>query len=49
VIGWFVGYVEKGDELYYFALNIEGESFQEVNQPRINISKNILAALQIIE
>lgn len=48
VIGWFVGYVEKGEELYYFALNIEGETFQGINQPRIYISKDILTALQII-
>ncbi len=49
VIGWFAGYVEKGEEIYYFALNIEGESFQGINQPRINISKDILKALQIID
>ncbi|MBL7112573.1 MAG: class D beta-lactamase [Bacteroidales bacterium] len=49
VIGWFVGYVEKGEEIFYFALNIEGESFQGINQPRINISKDILTALQIID
>ncbi len=25
VIGWFIGYVEKDDNVYYFATNIEGE------------------------
>ena len=48
-LGWFVGYVEKGDNVYYFALNIEGKSFSEIQKPRIEITKRILRKAGIIQ
>ena len=48
-LGWYVGYVEKGDNVYYFALNIEGDSFNEILKPRIEITKNVLKQLGIIQ
>lgn len=47
-IGWLVGYVEKQDDVYFFALNIEGESFAEILAPRLEITKAMLRDLDII-
>ncbi len=46
-LGWVVGYVERQDNVYFFALNIEGSSFSEVLQPRIDIMNNILREMDI--
>lgn len=48
-LGWYVGYVEKKNNVYFFALNIEGSSFNEILKPRLVITKNILKTLGIIE
>ncbi len=49
-IGWWVGYVEKGDSLYYFATNIQTNDPQE-NFPagRKNITYRILQELGILK
>lgn len=47
-LGWLVGYVEKQDNVYYFAMHIEGETFEEVLKPRVEITKAILAEMDII-
>jgi len=47
-LGWYVGYLEKDDNVYFFALNIEGRSFSEILEPRIDITKSILKELNII-
>jgi len=49
-IGWFVGYVEKGGDVFFFATNIEApeplpENFIEA---RVDITKKILKELKII-
>ena len=31
-IGWFVGYVEKGDNAYFFATNIESINWNILNE-----------------
>ncbi len=43
-VGWFVGWVEKGSNVYYFANNIrfEGDFTPEVMAARINITLDIL-------
>ena len=43
-IGWFVGYVENGSDVYFFALNIESPEPAPGNfaEARIEIAKNIL-------
>jgi hypothetical protein len=44
-LGWFVGYLEKNGNVYFFALNIEGADFLAVRDERINLTKRILAGL----
>nr|AIA16603.1 ClassD_beta_lactamase [uncultured bacterium] len=44
-IGWFVGYLETKGNVYFFATNIEGASFAEIREKRVELSKEILAAL----
>ena len=45
VIGWFVGYVEKDGDVYFFALNIEGPSYIAIRDKRIDVTKQILRDL----
>jgi beta-lactamase class D len=47
-LGWYVGYVERAGNVYFFALNIDGSSFQDVSRSRINISRQVLKAIGII-
>jgi len=45
-IGWFVGYVERSDNVYFFATNIESRQPSEhFGQARIEITKKILKQL----
>lgn len=44
-IGWFVGYIEKDDNVYFFATNVESEEPGEGYVSRIEITKKILAEL----
>tara|TARA_Y100000034_G_scaffold48328_1_gene59636 strand:- start:5901 stop:6698 length:798 start_codon:yes stop_codon:yes gene_type:complete len=48
-LGWYVGYVEKSDNVYFFALNIEGQNFTEILEPRLEITKNVLEELGIVK
>lgn len=48
-LGWLVGYVEKQDNVYFFALNIDGPSFSEILKPRIEIAKSILKEIGITQ
>jgi beta-lactamase class D len=45
IIGWFVGYVETGGNVYFFATNIEGSNYMAIRDRRIEITKQILASL----
>ena len=45
VIGWFVGYVETGGNVYFFATNIEGPNYTAIREKRIEVTKQILASL----
>lgn len=47
-IGWFVGYVETKGNVYFFATNIEGTSFQGIREKRIEVTKRILAELGVL-
>lgn len=47
-IGWFVGYLEAKGGVYYFAMNIEGASFLEIRDKRIEMTKKILAELEYL-
>jgi len=44
-LGWFVGYLEAKGNVYFFAINLEGESFAAIRELRINLSKQILTDL----
>jgi beta-lactamase class D len=50
-IGWYVGYVEKGDTVYYFANCIQTAETENKNfaKARIDIVYQILAELKIIK
>jgi beta-lactamase class D len=47
-VGWFVGYVEKGNEAYFFAIEIDIKKNEDAAK-RKEITKNVLKTLQIIE
>jgi beta-lactamase class D len=48
-IGWFVGYLETKGNVYFFAINIEGASFIEVRDKRIELTKQILRVLGSVD
>ncbi len=49
-IGWFVGYVEKGDDVFFFATNIESPDPVPNNwtEIRVDLTEKILRELKII-
>lgn len=44
-LGWFVGYVETKGNVYFFAINIEGEDYAAIRDRRIELTKQILKEL----
>jgi beta-lactamase class D len=48
-IGWLVGYIEKGKNVYLFAFNIEGKTFAETRGLRDEIPYEIFKFLKISE
>ena len=47
-LSWFVGYLEKTDNVYFFATNLEGNGQQVSSKKRIALTKQALAKLGII-
>ena len=47
-IGWFVGYLETRGNVYFFATNIEGSSFQGIREKRIEVTRRALAELGLL-
>lgn len=48
-IGWFVGYVERGGDVSFFALNVEGSSYESISKERrLEMTKGILKELNIL-
>lgn len=47
-VGWFVGYVEKGDDVYFFALNLGSKEPEEGFVSRKEITFKILKKLGIL-
>jgi beta-lactamase class D len=45
MVGWFVDYGETHGNVYFFACNIEGSTYQEIREKRINVTKRILVEL----
>jgi beta-lactamase class D len=48
-LGWYVGYVEKGKNVFFFAMNLEGENFTEVLEPRFIITRAVLGEMRVLE
>jgi beta-lactamase class D len=46
-IGWWVGYVERGDKAYFFAMNINIRRDEDA-AARMTITRNILREMNII-
>lgn len=47
-VGWFVGYVEKNDNVYFFALNVESKNPEEGFVSRKEITFKILKGLGVL-
>ncbi|TKB45638.1 class D beta-lactamase [Thalassotalea mangrovi] len=47
-LGWYVGYVVKDNEIYYFAFNMDAKTFADVQKVRVNTVRSELKKLGII-
>ena len=47
-LGWYVGYVENKTGTYYFALNLDGATWSDIKQRRIDIAKNHLSQAGVL-
>ena len=48
--GWFVGWIEKGDDTYFFATNIESEDYKDLmNGGRKGITLAMLQDLKFVQ
>jgi len=48
-LGWWVGYVERGDRVYFFALNVEADTWDVIRENRVPKARQALAALGLLE
>jgi beta-lactamase class D len=48
MLGWLVGYVEANGNLYFYALNFDGENFQAVSARRMELAKTLLRELKVL-
>ena len=49
LLAWFVGYVERSDQVHFFALNLDCPDFESCNHPeRRRIALSILANWEIL-
>jgi len=44
-LAWFVGYLERDGNVYFFALNMDGANYEAIREERINLTKRILTEL----
>ena len=44
-LAWFVGYLERDANVYFFALNMDGANYEAIRDERINLTKRILVEL----
>lgn len=44
-LAWFVGYLEREGNVYFFALNMDGANYASIRDERINLTKRILIEL----
>lgn len=48
-LGWWVGYVERGEDVFFFAFNLEADSFDVIVDNRVPKAREALAALGLID
>lgn len=48
MLGWLVGYVEANDNVYFYALNMDGENFQSIAEKRLTLTKTLLREFKIL-
>jgi beta-lactamase class D len=48
-IMWFVGYIEKDNKPYFFAMNFKTNDFDKLSQARYEITKDILRELKLMD
>lgn len=48
VIGWYVGYVETGGNVYFFAFNMDGPNYLAIRDRRIQLTKQVLESLGVL-
>ncbi|HEV2765639.1 MAG TPA: penicillin-binding transpeptidase domain-containing protein [Pyrinomonadaceae bacterium] len=48
VIGWYVGYVETGGNVYFFAMNMDGPNYLAIRDRRIELTRRVLAHLGVL-
>lgn len=46
--GWYVGYVVKKEATYYFAVNMDGNTFKYVQRKRIEVAKSALVETGVL-
>lgn len=44
-LGWYVGWLETKDNVYFFALNIEGDTYESIKEKRKSLTREILTGL----
>lgn len=47
-IGWVIGFIEKGEDLFYFAMNVENDNLKVAGEKRLEITYKILKQLKLI-
>lgn len=47
-IGWVIGFIEKGGNLFYFAMNVENDNMKVAGEKRLEITYKILKQLKLI-
>jgi len=47
-MGWLVGYVEKNNNVYYYALNIESTDYDRIRSSRLDIVKSVFREMGVI-
>jgi beta-lactamase class D len=48
-IMWLVGYVEKADTIYYYAMNFKSDDYAATSKARYDITREILSELNILK
>jgi len=48
VLGWYIGYVERENDVWFFALNIEGDSMNDIQKLRTDIVMKVLEQRGVI-